>query len=490
MQYFLGPLVIDGDRLAVLEADRSLQVAPKVVEVLVALCEHAGSFVAKEALRERLWPGGDADDTALWQKVYLARKMLAPYFGVTAIETLARRGYRLTVEVHTAPPASAVPTVLPMDLPAPTRAAAPPRAWLRRATITASAVACMLVLGVVLWNRGTAGAAIDAPTLRAYNLGRYFLSQQTYDGSRKAMGEFATVAASRIPDAEVMGYTGLADAHDQLSTERSGRPAVDELRLARDAARTALRLNPRSGEAMSSLGAALLIGDRQAARGRRLREDETARTLLASGIALRPNYALGHHRFGEYLFMHGDAHGAAEQFERAIDLDPSSAITNVWLAHALYDLGDSEAAARYARRAMAFGTSDQGGALTVLGYAYERLHHFDDARRVFHELAKYHAQSAAVLLAAYADAELGARAQAKRHLDDALRHPICDCGGFWMNVALAQLKLGDRVAALTSLKRMARRMHGEAQMLDLDPRLAAIRSDPRLRGVLTEAFGA
>jgi DNA-binding winged helix-turn-helix (wHTH) protein/Tfp pilus assembly protein PilF len=488
MPYFLGPLVIDAERLAVFEADRALPVAPKVVEVLVALCEQAGGFVAKEALRERLWPGGDADDTALWQKVYLARKTLAPYFGTSAIETLPRRGYRLTVAVQTEPPAADVSRIA-AELP-PVQASALPRRRLHRAVIAATIAACMLVACVGLWNRSAAGASIDAPTLRANNLGRYFLSLQTYDGSRKAVREFAAVSASKNADAQVLGYAGLADAHAQLSNERVGRASFDELRLARDAAQTALRLSPRSGEAMTSLGTALLLGDLRVARGHRLREDETARALLASGVALRPNYAPGHRAYGEYLLLHGDARAAAEHFERAIDLDPSSAITNVWLAHTLYALGDSEAAARYAARAMAFGTSDQGGALTILGFAYEQLHRLGDARSAFAALARYHAQDAAALLAAYVDAEQGVRAQAKHHLDEALRHPACDCSAFWMNVALTQLKLGDRAAAAASLKRMARRMHGEAQILDLDPRLAAVRSDPHLRGLLTDAFRA
>src|SRR5271168_3227021 len=99
MRYRVGSLIVDADRLAVFEAGRALNVAPKVVEVLVVLCEQAGCFVSKEMLRERLWPSGNTDDSVLWQKVYLARKTLAKYLGPGTIETLARRGYRLTVPV-------------------------------------------------------------------------------------------------------------------------------------------------------------------------------------------------------------------------------------------------------------------------------------------------------------------------------------------------------------------------------------------------------
>ena len=49
--------------------------------------------------------------------------------------------------------------------------------------------------------------------------------------------------------------------------------------------------------------------------------------------------------------------------------------------------------------ALAFGTSDQEGALTTLGLAYEQQHRLGAAVHVFHTLARYSPKLAQTLLA-------------------------------------------------------------------------------------------
>lgn len=254
MRYRVGNLIVDADRLAVFAADRALNAAPKVVEVLVVLCERAGSFVSKEMLRERLWPSNDADDSVLWQKVYLARKMLAKDLGPGAIETLARRGYRLTVPVGhepfpVAPQAAPLPVVRRRG------------AW--ALGTVASAAALLVLIGAGVWNRPPIATAVtlDPPTLRAYNLGNYFLSQRTRDSLTKAEPEFDIVAASSTGSIAALGYAGLADAHASLSWMRRGDRRAAEVRAARRAAEMALRSDPRSGEAEAALGVALMTSD-------------------------------------------------------------------------------------------------------------------------------------------------------------------------------------------------------------------------------------
>jgi DNA-binding winged helix-turn-helix (wHTH) protein len=484
MRFLVGPLVVDSDRLAVFEGARSLPIPPKVVEILIVLCEQAGAFVGKDTLLERLWPGGDVDDSVLWQKVYLARKTLAPYLGPDAIETLPRRGYRLTVAVN----------IEPAEVTRPV-ASAPPAAiaWPRRryALMLAGATALMLVLIVASWTRTAVAppVALDASAMRAYNLGRYFLSLRNYDSTRKAEREFATVTASKNRGAAALGYAGLADVHAFISSVRRDRGATDELRAARRAAETALRLDPHSAEASTALGSVLLWGDLRNAHGGRLPEDDAARNAFVAAVAQNPSYAPGELAYGKYLLLHGELEAATEYLQRTVDLDPSDAAANLWLARATYTQGDARAAQSYAARAIAFKTSDEEDAFATLGLAYARERRYDDALNAFRALGRY-APSQAEVLIAYVEAAQGAHAQSVRRLNEAIRRS-CDCGGdFWMNVALTQSLLGNRVAAAASLERMARSMHGEAQFLASDPRLTAARNDPRLRGMLNEAFGA
>ena len=495
--------MVDAERLVVLEAGRALPVAPKVVELLAVLCDHAGTFVSKETLRECVWPGAVADDSVLWQKMYLVRKLLAPYFGSGSIEVLPRRGYRLTVEVRTVPHGAAA------EVPAAPAPRLPSRHHRLIAGLTASAtIACLALAGFLILEPSSfvmlapSGFATrerprSAPTpiwgpapLRAYNLGRYFLSLRTYDGTLRAEREFMLVSASRSSATAALGYAGLADSHTILAAdELSGARALEEARAARASAETALHLDPNCGEAEASLGSALFEVDLLEPKDGRMREDRSARAAFATAVALRPGYATAHLWFGHYLLMLGDARGALEQYQRAVDLDPSSAVANSSLADVSYLLGDADGAAMYASRAIAFRTSDPVDALGTLGLAQDRRHHFVDALHTFRTLARYSPRHSDILTA-YIEVERGENVEGARLLRNVLRRDPGNTASFWMNVALIQFMLGDRAAAAVSLQNMARTLHGEGRLLALDPRLAAFRRDPRLRGYLVHALGA
>jgi DNA-binding winged helix-turn-helix (wHTH) protein/tetratricopeptide (TPR) repeat protein len=476
MHDHLGQLMVAADRRAVFSGERALEAEPKVVDVLILLCECAGSFVSKESLIARAWPDGDGDERALWRKVHLARKLLAAHAPASTIETLPRRGYRLTVAVE-----SASPSVAPAGVPA-------RRSW-RAPVVAASALAVLVVTCLALWSRPPAPAfALDAPTQRAYNLGRYFFSLRTYDSVRKAEREFGRVAASKDQTIAALGFAGLANAHRFLSTQRRGGEALGELHTARLAAETAVRLDPRSAEARVALGGVLFWGETHEARTARVRDDDVARASFASAVAEAPSYAGAQMSYGQYLFLHGDPRGALDHFQRAIDLDPADAATNLAMARVAYVLGDPHGAASYAARALEFKTSDQEDAFAMLGLAYEQQHRFDDALRVFHALERY-TPGRADALAAYIDAGHGRRARAARRLDEAVRRRVCDCADYWLDVALAQARLGERSAATASLRRM---MHATDFMpgeFVHDPRLALARNDPRLCATLDDAFG-
>ena len=74
------------------------QLQPKVMQLLVCLAEHHGQIVSKEFLLENVWRGTFVVDGALRRCVFLLRKALSdPARDESVLETLPRRGYRLTV---------------------------------------------------------------------------------------------------------------------------------------------------------------------------------------------------------------------------------------------------------------------------------------------------------------------------------------------------------------------------------------------------------
>jgi TolB-like protein/DNA-binding winged helix-turn-helix (wHTH) protein/Tfp pilus assembly protein PilF len=76
---------------------------PKVMGVLVMLAERAGHVVAREDLLAQLWPDVVVTDDALSRCIYELRRQLGTVGGSeefrALIETLPKRGYRLTAEV-------------------------------------------------------------------------------------------------------------------------------------------------------------------------------------------------------------------------------------------------------------------------------------------------------------------------------------------------------------------------------------------------------
>ena len=91
-----------------------IHLEPRVMDVLCVLAAEAGTVLSRESLIERIWAVQFGGDESLTRAVSILRKAL----GTEAIETIAKRGYRLT------PPVEAVDAVAETQ-PPPARAVAP-----------------------------------------------------------------------------------------------------------------------------------------------------------------------------------------------------------------------------------------------------------------------------------------------------------------------------------------------------------------------------
>lgn len=108
-----GPFRLDPAKRVLWRGDEVVPLAPRALDLLVALAEQQGDVVPKQTLMDRVWPGTFVEEANLSVNVSALRKALGKQpSGRPYIETLARRGYRLAVPVKTAtaarPPALAV----------------------------------------------------------------------------------------------------------------------------------------------------------------------------------------------------------------------------------------------------------------------------------------------------------------------------------------------------------------------------------------------
>ena len=179
----------------------------------------------------------------------------------------------------------------------------------------ARAIVDTLQLSLV-WRGGA--AARKAPDLKCYNLclqGRFHANKRTPDGLRQSVLCFEQAVAADASSADA--YAGLADAYSLMADYGTADP-TDVVPKARQAAETALRLDPQSSEAHVSL--AFISSTFEWDWGK-------SDALYRRAIALNPGYSRAHHWYStDYLAIVGKLDDAVREGEIARDLDPLSPI--------------------------------------------------------------------------------------------------------------------------------------------------------------------
>jgi TolB-like protein/Tfp pilus assembly protein PilF len=158
-----------------------------------------------------------------------------------------------------------------------------------------------------------------------YHKGRSFWEKRSGDNIPKAIA-FYEQAIARDPN-YALAYAGLGQAYILLPfyTGADRRAVIPK---AKEAALTALRLDPNVAEAHLALGKILFFGEMDLAGG--VREYKRA-------VELKPNDAGAHHWYGnDSLAALGQFEAAIAEGKRAVELDPLSPVINVDLGSTLY----------------------------------------------------------------------------------------------------------------------------------------------------------
>jgi DNA-binding winged helix-turn-helix (wHTH) protein/Tol biopolymer transport system component len=101
--YVFGPYVLDAGQLLLRKDEEVVQLPPKVLETLLALVESSGQVVTKQQLMESVWPDSFVEEGNLTQNIFLLRRVLGKTAeGEEYIQTLPKRGYRMSVPVKAA----------------------------------------------------------------------------------------------------------------------------------------------------------------------------------------------------------------------------------------------------------------------------------------------------------------------------------------------------------------------------------------------------
>ncbi|HSG96899.1 MAG TPA: tetratricopeptide repeat protein [Woeseiaceae bacterium] len=173
-----------------------------------------------------------------------------------------------------------------------------------------------------------------------YLRGRNLMASRAVDELELATAEF--LEAVSLDPRFALAWIGVADSHSLLEAYSDiEHGAYFEIRD--DAINRALEIDPRLGEAHTSLGS--LLNDKG--------DEEAAEDAFKLAIRLSPNYATSYHWLS--FMLRDDLNRTAEALtyaQRAAELDPNSAVilTNLW---GTYDiLGDIRSMSRLTEQAL------------------------------------------------------------------------------------------------------------------------------------------
>ena len=117
--YDVGPFRVDRVAYRMTRGSETVELSPKLLDLLLYLLERPAALVTKEELLDALWPGANVTENALAQAVSELRQAIGDEAASpTFIKTVARRGYRLIAPVQAIDAPVAVANARPDPLPA------------------------------------------------------------------------------------------------------------------------------------------------------------------------------------------------------------------------------------------------------------------------------------------------------------------------------------------------------------------------------------
>ena len=319
-----------------------------------------------------------------------------------------------------------------------------------------------------------AATPVIPKSYEAYDLylrGRYFWNKRTIEGFQRAV-EFFERAIAKDPG-YARAHAGLADTY-ALMVAYYVVPQAVLIPKARAAALKALELNGNLAEAHVSLAIVAQNYDW---------DWQTAEKEFRRAIELDPNYATGHHWYGEHLAFRGRFEESFQEMERARQLDPLSLIIQTDSAMGLYFARQYERAIpqfrtvldmepNFSRAHQVFAAYVQQGKFAEVLGEVGTWDHEKDSELVWVRAAQ-----------AYIYGRAGKPEQARRSIDDMVRfshgHPLDP-----IHFVAPYIGLGDKDQAFALLeKSMAAHSPGLTE-LRVNPVYDPLRSDPRFQDLL------
>jgi tetratricopeptide (TPR) repeat protein len=313
---------------------------------------------------------------------------------------------------------------------------------------------------------GEAARPVDPGAFEAYLKGRHHWNKRTGAGLRKSIEYFET-AIALDPD-WALAHSGLAQAYVLLGNFDPSLPAHDTMPRARAAAERALELDDKLAAAHTALAGVREWYDW---------DWDGAEAEFQRALELDPSDAVAHFWYALHRIM--DKQVAIEHIQRARELDPLSMIIGTGMGMVLLYTDEYDRSIETLRETLELDPSFALGQV-FLASAYTAKGMHEEAVEVAERLARTDLESIwslVTLAEVYAGA--GRREDALRILEE-VRGSAIDP----LNVAYAYAALGEADAAFEWMEKAYERRSTGVAWIRGDPSLDPLRSDPRYDDLL------
>ncbi len=310
-----------------------------------------------------------------------------------------------------------------------------------------------------------------------YNLylqGRFHLNKRTEAGLHKGVA-YCGQAIALEPE-YAPAYAGLADGLALLGFQ-GFVPPKETIPRAKAAAEEALAIDESLAEAHTSLGCIRAIFDWNWAES--AKEFERA-------LALNPNSAMAHYWYAVwYLLLTGQFDLCSAEIKKAQELDPLSLVLRAGIGWQLYFARQFERAAQALERALEMDeyyifARDQ------LGQVYAQQGRYEQAiAELEHAVALSRGCALSLRALGHAYGLAGKRAEAQRVLDELLARGRRSYVSSY-DIALVHAGMGEKDQALAWLEKAYEERNGWLGFLNVEPRLDSLREEARFTALLSK----
>jgi tetratricopeptide (TPR) repeat protein len=318
-------------------------------------------------------------------------------------------------------------------------------------------------------SRLSSARTANPAALQEYLLGRQFWNRQTEKGFAEALQHFNR--AKEIDPGFALAWAGIADVY-WAAADADISPA-EARGKAKASAQRALELDDSLAEAHTALAAMNYALEFQWAES----EKEIERA-----IKLKPNYALAHWQYGWLLVFVGRLDEARQEFQRAVELDPLSAVMTTDLNVPYTLKKDYDKAIAQCRKALELDSTFYLPHFVLGWIEIARGGNYSKALEEFRVAQSMETQPIIIAYLGYAYARNGERDKALEALEELNRlagrrfvTPFCQ--------ALIYLGLRENSKAMDWLEKAYEGRSVWMCWLKVEPIYDPLRSDPRFQAL-------